>query len=83
MPPLHRDYLVIGPYTLKGGKLTFPTGAAALAFDARQAMADGRDFSVSITQPEGLKVVNGKVLSVDLVEGVKPAHWEIVIRGAS
>ena len=57
--------------------------AQTLAFDARQAMADGRDFSVSITQPEGLKVVNGKVLSVEMVEGVKPAQWEIVIRASS
>ena len=80
MPPLHRDHVVIGPHTLKGGKLTFRTAGALLASDARHAMAARRSFTVALTGPDGLKEVTGKVLSVELVEGVEPAQWETVIR---
>ena len=31
MPPLHRDHVVIGAFTLKGSKLTFRTTGALLA----------------------------------------------------
>jgi hypothetical protein len=79
MPPLHRDHLVYGPFTLKGGKLTFQCGAT-LAYDARQAMDAGRDFIVTLTPPEGLKEVTGKVLSIDLVKGAEPLRYEIVMR---
>ena len=77
MPLLHCDYPVIGPYTLKGGKVTLRTASGLLGYDARLAMAAGRTFTVSIPHPEGLKEINGKVLSVDLVKGEKPALWQI------
>ena len=34
MRPLDRDHVVIGPYTLRGARLTFRTGGALLAQDA-------------------------------------------------
>ena len=80
MPPVQRDHFVSGPHTLKGGRLTFRTASGLLGYDARVAMASGRTFTVSITQPEGPKEVNGKVLSVELLEHLKPIQWEIVLR---
>ena len=80
MPPLHRDHVVYGPFTLKGGKLTFQSGGGTLAYDARKAMDAGRDFVVNMTSPEGPKEVKGKVLSVDLVKGATPVRYEIVMR---
>src|SRR4030095_4913670 len=57
MPPLKRDHVVIGPYTLKGGKLIFGTAAPLLDSDARQVMGAGRNFIVNFTAPDGLKEV--------------------------
>jgi hypothetical protein len=82
MPPLHRDYIVSGPHTLKGGRLTFKTGGALLGSEARQAMIVGKELTVTLMEPGGLKDVTGKVLSVELVKGAKPAQWEIVIKVA-
>jgi hypothetical protein len=48
--------------TLKCGKLTFQCGSGVLAYDARQAMDAGRDFTVTLTPPEGVKDVTGKLL---------------------
>ena len=79
MAPLHRDHTVHSPFTLKGGKLTFECGAGLLAYDARQAMDAGRDFTVCLTPPEGIKEVTGKVLSVELIKLVKPLKYEIVM----
>ena len=39
-----------------------------LAYDARQALDVGRDFTVTLTPAEGTKEMDGKVLSVELLE---------------
>jgi hypothetical protein len=79
MSPLHRDHFISGPYTLKGGKLTFR--AEHLTFyDARLAKEAGRDFTIHLSGPDGLQAFAGKVLSSKLVEGTKPARWEITMR---
>lgn len=80
MPPLHRDHVVHGPFTLKAGKLTFQCGGGLLAYDARQAMDAGRDFTVTLTPPEGVRDVTAKVFSVELVKGARPLRYEIVMR---
>jgi hypothetical protein len=77
---LHCDHLVIGPSTLKGGNLTFWTAGPRLTSEARKAMTFGREFTVCLTAPDGLKEVTGKVMSVEMVEGAHPTHWEIVMR---
>jgi hypothetical protein len=79
--PLHREHVVIGPSTVKGGKLTFWTAGPLLASKARQAMGVGREFTVYLAA-NGLKEVTGKVLRVHLVEGAQTAQWEIVMRVA-
>ncbi len=80
MPPLHRDHIVHGPFTLKGGKLTFRTASGLLGYDARVAMAAGRNLTVTVKEPEGTKKIEGKVLTVELLEHVKPMQWEIIMR---
>jgi hypothetical protein len=83
VPPLHRDHVVHGPFVLVARKLTFQCGGGLLAYDARQAMDAGRDFTVTLTPPEGVKEVTGKVLSVDLLKDAKPLRYEIVMRISS
>ena len=75
-----RDRLVDGPFTLKGGTLTFRTASGLLGYDARKALAADQDLTVSISPPEGTRVLKGKVVSVELLEHMKPLQWEIVIR---
>jgi len=79
MPPLHREHFVDGPFTLKGGKLTFQCGAV-LAYDARRAIDADQVFTVTLTAPDGAKEATGKVLSVELVKGAAPPRYEIVMR---
>jgi hypothetical protein len=83
MPPLHLDRFVTGPYTLKGGRLTFQTSGSLLGSDARQAMTSGRTLTISLTTPEGIRGVTGKVLSVELIKGTPPTAWEIVMKVAT
>ena len=80
MSPPNKDHLVQGPFTIKGGKLTFRTSSGAFGYDARVAMKAGLNLTVSLSQPEGSKEMEGKVLSVELLEHVKPIQWEIVMR---
>jgi len=80
MPPLNRDHVVNGPYTLERGKLTFKTSGSLLGSEARHAMAKGRTLTVSVTTPEGVKDLAGKVVSVDLIKATPPTEWEIVMR---
>jgi len=80
MSALHRDHVVIGPYTMQAGKLTFRTAGPDLALDARLAMSAGTDFAVLLSEIEGFKDANGRVLSIELVAGVKPALWEIMMQ---
>lgn len=82
MPPLHRDHFISGPYTLKADRLTFKAEHQT-AYDARHAKEAGRDFTVCVSESDGLKEMTGKVVSIDLVPGVKPAKWEIVMRVSS
>ncbi len=83
MPPLHRDYIITGPHTLKGGRLTFQAKGSLLGSDARQAMASGRTLTVCLSAPEGVREVVGKVLSVELIKGTPPTAWEIVMKVAT
>jgi len=80
MPPLYREHVVNGPYTLERGKLTFKTTGSLLGAEARQAMAAGRTLTVCVTAPEGVKDLTGKVLSVELIKGTPPTAWEIVMK---
>lgn len=80
MPPLQRDHSINGPYTLKGGELTFRTASGRLADDARTALKAGRGLAVSVTLPGGIRELEGKVLSVGLLEHGRPVQWEIVIQ---
>ena len=80
MSALRRDHVVIGPYKMQGGKLTFRTTSPDLARDARQAMSVGTDFAVLLSEVEDFKDASGHVLSIELVAGVKPALWEIVMQ---
>jgi len=81
-PPHHRDHIVIGLHTPRSGKLTFWTAGPLLASEALKAMAAGREFTVCLAEPDGLKGVTGRVLRVELVKGAKPAQWEIVMRAS-
>ena len=80
MPPLNKNHFVYGEFSLKGGKLTFTAGGGQLGYYARQAMDAGRNFSITLTPPEGVKEFTGKVLSVELVKGAKPLRYEIIMR---
>ena len=75
-----QDRVVSGPFTLKGGTLTFRTESGLLGYDARKAMAAGQDLTVSISRPEATRELTGKVVNVELLEQMKPLQWEIVIR---
>ena len=80
MPPLSRQHLVIGPFTLKGLKLTFQTDNVLLVSDARRAKETNADFTVTLSQPEGLKMVTGRVSSIDVVPGIaRPQYWEVTM----
>jgi hypothetical protein len=61
-------------------QLTFKTDRPLLGSEACQALATGRNFTVSLSTPDGLREITGKVLSVEPVDHVKPAQWEIVLR---
>ena len=74
---LDRAHHVHGPHNLKAGKLTFTTASAMLGADAKQAMAAGRDFTVTVSEANGLKDLTGKVQSVELVE---KHTWEVVMK---
>ena len=78
MPSLHRSPAVLASYALNDGRLTFRTDGAPLSYEARSAMASGRNLTVSLAAER--KDVNGKVLSVTPVDGATPAQWDIVIR---
>jgi hypothetical protein len=78
MPAQHKHHPVFGRYRLKGGKLRFRSSDALLVQQALQARAADREFTVCLTS--GDKDVTGKVVCVDLVEGKKPAQWEIGMR---
>jgi len=82
-PPRQLDHSVTGPFSLKGGKLTFRTASGLLGYDARKAMKAEQDLTVSISPPEGSREMKGKVLSVELLEHVKPLQYEIVMRISS
>ena len=66
MPPVYRDYIITGPYTLRSGRLTFET-TGSLGANARQAMVSGRTLTVRLTTPAGVKEIVGKVVSVELL----------------
>ena len=76
---LRRHHVVIGPYTLDGGKLIFRTAAPLLSSNARQAMAARQDFTVNLTASDGLREITGKVIGVVQVKGAKPAQYEITM----
>src|SRR4029453_10138267 len=81
MPPLgRRDHVVLGSHSLKSGRLVFRTNYSLLSSHARHAITTERTFAVSLTTPDGLQQMAGKVLSVDLVEGAKPTAWEIIMK---
>ena len=74
-----KQHLVYGTYTLKGGKLTYRTQGVEHAHAAQQTRDAKRDFTVTALKPED-KDFTGRVESVDLVVGVNPVTWEIVMR---
>jgi hypothetical protein len=78
VPPLHRNHFVTGPYTLKGGRLTFRADQQTTYY-AQQARDADADFTVCLSGRDGLKEMTGKILSVELIKGMKPAQWEITI----
>jgi hypothetical protein len=77
--PLNPDHMITEPYTLTAGKLTFRTGNLVLAQEARQAMTSRRNFTVWLLRPEN-REMTGKVVSVELLAGIKPTQLEIVMR---
>jgi hypothetical protein len=79
MPPLHREHHVHGTFKLENGRLTFHTGSALLAQEAQQAKAAGRDFTVCLMSADPVHDETGKVVSVELVEGVKPSQWQVIM----
>lgn len=50
-----------------------------LGYDARVAMKSGTNLTVSISPPEGVREMTGKVRSVELLEHMTPLQWEIVM----
>ncbi len=81
MPTYVQNPTVLESYTLEGGKLTFRTDAPLVCHEVRQAMAAGRN--VTVRPSSAGKEMHGKVLSVELVPGVSPAQWNVVIRLSS
>ena len=81
MPTYVQNPTVLESYTLEGGKLTFRTDAPLVCHEVRNAMAAGRTLTLRLARAG--KEVRGKVLSVELVPGVTPAQWNVVIRLSS
>ena len=79
MPPGNFDYIIMGSYTLRSGRLTFEM-TGSFGADARQAMASGRTLTVRLSTPAGMKEVSGKVVSVELLDGTPPTTWEIEMK---
>jgi len=81
MPALHRTYPMVGPYTRQGRTLTFRTDNSLLIFASLKALFRGTaNFSVMLIGSQGLKEVEGTVLSVSPPEEGRPRKWEIVMR---
>jgi hypothetical protein len=51
MPPLDRENVVNGPYTLERGRLTFQTKGSLLGSEAARALNAGRSLTVFIYPP--------------------------------
>lgn len=82
MRSLHRTYPMVGPYTLHGRTLMFRTDNLLLSFTALTALTCGRvEFAVMLIGSQGLKEVEGTVLSVTRPgEGTSTRQWEITMR---
>ena len=83
MPPLHRDHVAFGPVTLKGGKLTFRTAGALLAQDAKRAQASGRDFTVSLSEPDKLTEMMGRNGWTGDNVLASPGNWKFMLYGVA
>ena len=81
MSALHRTYPMVGPYTRQGRTLIFRTDNSLLSFAALKALSCGTaGFAVMLIGSQGLKEVEGTVLSVSPPEEGTPRQWEIVMR---
>ncbi len=80
MPPLSREHLVIGPFSLTGRRLTFQTVNVLLVQNARETMATHTDFTVNLCPPEGMTTVTGRVTNVGIVsDGQLPQRWDVAM----
>ena len=79
MTPLRRNHNVHGAYTLEKGKLTFKTGSASLAQEALRAKKARVDFKICLMSADPISDFVGRVESIELVSGAKPAEWLIVM----
>ena len=73
-----KDHYIYCQYVLKGGKLVYRTSGPQHAYAANYAMKAKRRFKVTAMDAQ-LAEFAGTVKSTDLVAGVKPAMWEIVM----
>jgi len=82
MSALHRTYPMVGPYTLLGRTLVFRTDNSLLSFAALKALTCGTvNFAVMLIGSQGLKDVEGTVLSVTRpAKSATPGQWEIIMR---
>ena len=75
-----RTYPVIGLYTFQGRTLLFRTDDESLIVDAERALISRSPFAVMLIGRSDLKDVKGGVLSIAPLAGIKPPHWEVVMR---
>ena len=76
---LDKPLNAIGPYTLKGGKLTFRTGDAVLPQRLRVDAKQGRVSTVCLLSAAPIEEFVGTLEKVELVKIERPQEWQVVM----
>ena len=76
---LNRENNVHGPFTLKGGRVTFRTGDSALLQRLGIDQRHDRDSGDCLLSADPIQEFTGRLESVENVKRERPQEWEVVM----
>ena len=76
---LHRENNVHGPFTLKGGRLTFKTGDAALVQRLAAERDRGEVSTMHLLTADPFREFAGHLESAKLTRVEPPQEWEVTM----